>query len=307
MTDLGSVMYDVLPSPVTVTDYNHRADDLENGSVQKRPPKLKIGHKQPSTIMEGSETSLTDIGLIEEGAKDNTQSRSEAKRKSTGDIPANKYLLKDDNNARHSLCSDQDFGSTDHLTENDSLENVDKVTYTNVVADITVHSNVKQVPLEKSDSQDNRTVLPDGYKNNGNEKCNSVENTGSIDVGQTDSKQVNSDLDTSHRDNLEVEVSTKHNVNYIENSKSSVNNQTSTGVKGTDLNENKTKGSVRFKDDENVADDAITPEKSVPVEGRMSYFKKDAAQKRETWATKKLKKTFGLKRDEEDAVDGKGM
>ncbi|XP_053397424.1 phospholipase D1-like [Mercenaria mercenaria] len=91
---------------------------------------------------------------------------------------------------------------------------------------------------------------------------------------------------------------------------SSVLKVANNGAKQTDLNRNQTKGSVRFKDEGggDIQEEMIVPVRTQPVEGSPPG-KKDAAMKRETWASRKLKKTFRLKDKEkyevEDHPDGK--
>ena len=82
------------------------------------------------------------------------------------------------------------------------------------------------------------------------------------------------------------------------------------GANKTDVNKHQSKGSVRFKEqaEGEIREDKIVPTEAVPVEGTPP--KKDALFKRETWASRKLRKTFKLnrqEREEEDQLDGRGM
>ncbi|XP_052778578.1 uncharacterized protein LOC128216023 [Mya arenaria] len=52
---------------------------------------------------------------------------------------------------RYSSCSEREYGSADVLTDNDSLETVDKIGYHNIVAEVTVHSHGAQDTGEVAD------------------------------------------------------------------------------------------------------------------------------------------------------------
>lgn len=97
----------------------------------------------------------------------------------------------------------------------------------------------------------------------------------------------------------------------IEHCNTSKVKSTEKGAQSTDLNRNQTKSSVSFKDQigGEIQEEHIIPTQAQYVEGSPKDRKKDAASRRETWASRKLKKTFGMKDKEkyeaEDQADGK--
>ncbi|XP_052237855.1 phospholipase D1-like isoform X2 [Dreissena polymorpha] len=134
MTDLGSVSFAPLP------DLPKGQDSLpvhKNGSVNKFKTLSSIV-RPPSTILESPEALTSDSGIFE---------NSQAKTSSDTSQPTSPSLeedgSKDSSNDKlgHSMSSEGDFGSADLLTDNDSLENGDKIAYHNIVADVHVQSD----------------------------------------------------------------------------------------------------------------------------------------------------------------------
>lgn len=202
MTDLGSVIFEaekqsnpenVGDNTVPVPTHNHRASHRTT-TMKNRPP---------SPILEAPENNMTDSGIDEISGhqlKDNEKEigtqqvtgnggvnviKQEVKKSSSNcDIVINHRLsgsseqdYSSDN--RNSLCSEQDFGSCDLLTENDSLENVDKAGFTNVIAEVDVH-------VHREDDADMETR--DNKRGSHSKQCNgNKEQTTSVD-GSSNSK-----------------------------------------------------------------------------------------------------------------------
>ena len=349
MSDLGSVLYE----PDRPKSGEHQPIPSQNGTANSNRPSNRRNkqqrHRPPSPIMESPENNMADSG-IDESAGTHRRGSDEAGSKPLDNTNMQNADNADQENIRHSLTSEQDFGSNDVLADNDSLES-GKIGYTNVVADVTVHTD--------SNKGNDNTISPDGdasqarrfsdvallmYKkvhqkhltdeNNGvnSDAANQTSQTmASENVNENISKPVNVDdidfIDGVKTDKVDsVEARNYGALDRTEalahasitgagdndcSKTSSVLKQTNNGAEQTDLNKNQTKGSVRFKDEGGgeIQDERIIPVRSQPVEGS-PQGKKDAAFKRETWASRKLKKTFGLKDKEkyevEDQPDGKG-
>ena len=400
MTDLGSVTYDSIP------DLSNEAESLETTKVEinipENPQKFRnkqhgIPRKQtpshPPTIMEAPSmeheeeekmpsSPMTDsakINLKEKGDLHETGKQSDGNGIGSRSLKRTRAIMDSEfhNNIdenRLSSASEKSFGSGDKLTDNDSLEKVDKIGYTNVIADVTVHEcNIDNCSLDIADMADKNV-----------HECN-IDNC-SLDIADIDAQgdvsskhlttgmcsvQCNKEKDTSDSENVnifhsavngtdehtlneesrvddsfvnsiadstvsveEIEVVEKISMDettestlstneidsaekkpeslekierqIIPNGSNSISERTNVNA-ATDCNKNETKGSVRFKEKEDgeIKEEVIIPVHSTPIEGKP---KKDAATKRETWASKKLRKRFGLKekQGEEDVVDGKG-
>lgn len=120
-----------------------------------------------------------------------------------------------------------------------------------------------------------------------------------------DSNLQGNNHDVAHSNHTE----SKCNNTVIDQEMETANTYSANGANKTDLNRNQGKSNVRFKEqsDGEIQEEHIECAEAVPVEGTPP--KKDALAKRETWASRKLKKTFGFRGDkyeEEDQVDGRG-
>lgn len=126
-------------------------------------------------------------------------------------------------------------------------------------------------------------------------------------------KQIITDDSNLKGNNQSVALSnyteSKCNNTVIDQEMETANTYSVNGAYKMDLNRNPGKSNVRFKEqsDGEIQEEHIESAEAVPVEGTPP--KKDALAKRETWASRKLKKTFGFRGDkyeEEDQVDGRG-
>ena len=285
-----------------------------------------------------------------------------------------------ENESRELSDADKSFGSGDLLTDHDSLEKVDKIGYTNVIADVTVHEcntaesvtdNAKGV-IGKSDCVINKSEIgaqgevsgettkvcsgpcnktvgqkvsqnSDSKKAQINGVCSSVSDTVSdgdtgigdsvsygtldssvsvdeieIDIKQpVESRTVEEDVSVDEPDTADRKGERTVNIEKIErqivgNGSNRIHVANSVGA-DTDCNKNQTKGPVTFQQNQDgeITKDTIEPVHSSPLEGKPP---KTATGRRESWASRKLRKTFGLKdkdktgdKDEEDEVDGKGI
>ncbi|KAL4233460.1 hypothetical protein ACF0H5_008141 [Mactra antiquata] len=380
MTDLGSIIFDP----------DKRSHHEGNGDV----PEHRHGHKSshrptksykipPSPILESPENHMTDSGIDEMAGNQHKEDEKVIGTQQLieeGDDKKNKNFknqsasngkiveMKGDSNAvdqdfnsnnRHSLCSEQEFGSNDLLTDNDSLENVDKAGFTNVVAEVDVHVQVHDADntgvvvdnddmcskLCNNDDVDTSLSKHQPVSNVGTKTENIVkeseqnlaevnsklENVVDIDdiafadSGEDDKKvdlekiekqivkdskditnygdrvQGNSVAQNTDNDITKSDDVTKEKTDDLNTCKENTANN---GVQNMDLNKNETKSSVRFKQE--IQEEHIIPSQAVPIEGTPKQ-KKDASSRRETWASRKLKRTFRLKdkTEDEDTVDGR--
>ena len=405
MTDLGSVSF----APVSKAKKPEEADFPQNGSILKHR-KTKPLPRQPSTIVEAPEPNMADSGIYDEtgnqikgssedvsqvkesGSNQEKEDREVRPRlvrngsigKSSSVEEINKVQTEPDTNFRHSTGSEQEFGSGDILTDNDSLETVDKIGYHNIVAEVTVHEagdhtgngisknssavkgnghskNSSKVKChEQSSGNINQTQRKmDKDKCESDNLCNNdvkgkiasesskktengdgvvnvdanglnrdkERNSDKVDVVDVDDIDINENVDTEKAHGLQENISAKTEDNVAQKSvtetndneikvdkQSEVENRLEEeilrhGANKIDENKNQTKGSVRFneKDDGEIKEEHIVPTQAVLVEGTPPP-KKDAGMKRESWASKKIRKTFKLrdKAEDEDQVDGKG-
>ena len=377
MTDLGSITYDCKP------DLNKIDEEADTTKVEINfPPNPRSFHSKPHGIarkqqsrqpnhpptiveaysLERYEEGLSELQAVEQNNvksiavdANNTKELGEMKNKAEnkiGDGIGNRSLKRTkavvESESHGSVESEKKFGSGDLLTDNDSLDKEDKIGYTNVIADITVHdTNVADNVIDKLESgaqgdisvcssQCNKSVegqktresannhfggrkssesVPDSKTRKSDTNIVTTESTVSvdeIDVDVEESVQNRTiemslsidEIDTAAIRNVDIE---KIESQIIQNGSNEIHGVGNVSA-DTDCNKNRTKSSVSFKEkaDGEIQEETIVPVHSIPIEGKP---KKDAAMKRETWASRKLKKTFGLKQkhEDEDLPDGKGM
>ncbi|XP_052810030.1 phospholipase D1-like isoform X3 [Mya arenaria] len=395
MTDLGSVSFTPLSKP-TPADIGFP----QNGSA---PRHRTIRHlpRQPSTIAESPESNMADSGIydeagnqIKESIGDSFQSNNNSqeekavgntKRLSNGqagkcasaeDLSVTKNVPYSSN--RYSSCSEREYGSADVLTDNDSLETVDKIGYHNIVAEVTVHSHGAQDTGEVADHSHVDQDIREGAghsQDTGNTPhspvCNVINSDGDDEISDNNSLpfiddgavnvergviklekehsddrksvdvdeiQISEDMPDSFREHstdlekIEEQIISCDNVNNdkissdtngIQKRKAEVCNQeevkavhvdevsaempSDLQASFTDQNKNQTKASVRFREGGTgeIEEEHIAPVTAGKLHATPS--RKDAASRRETWASRKLRKTFKLKdkNEDEDQPDGK--
>ena len=387
MTDLGSVTYDSIPDSedlettkveINIPEHPHKFHKKPHGIPRKQTnshpptiveaPSMEREEEENMSMNPSASTDPAKVNLKEKGdfAKTGKQqsgsndvgAKSLKRTKAVVDSEFHKTVEEN----RLSSASEKSFGSGDKLTDNDSLETGDKIGYTNVIADVTVHEcnvdncsmdiplgihecNIDNCSMDISDfgaqgdvSSINTSLCSTQCNkgeitgNSGNDTFHSIESdiehNQALDEAHPDTKdsgvtvdeikleekgsdnkiKIGSIVSTAeiHHHVKKSESLEKIEKQIIPNGSSDINSKS---IKAdTDCNKNETKASVRFKEksDGEIQEETIVPLHSMPIEGKP---KKDAATKRETWASRKLKKTFGLKEkhEGEDDVDGKGM
>lgn len=375
MTDLGSVVFE---SDKHAEHTNGVIHPPKNGTVHSNRPshkKIQARPRPPSPILESPENNWPDSGIEESTWSQGLDNEKDVSIDKNNDnlVHNSDQDMIDTENARHSLTSEQDFGSSDILTDNDSLENVHDTGHSNVVADVTVHADTaatgksdgntkpsegdgntlrfsdvalqmyqkvhKERTIAGKKSEKDRETENDIENEQCSEKVTETEEVSqSVEVEDIDvvdnAKEREVDLEDIERqiivnsqdisnygamdhsdgfaqDNSEVARNNNCSKESIGQLNTSVSKATDNNAQVTDQNKNQTKSSVRFKDQGGgeIQEERIIPAEAQPVEG-LPKIKKDAASRRETWASRKLKRTFGLKDKEkyevEDQVDGKG-
>ena len=189
MTDLGSVGYDSLPEgpadpdkvqidiPANPRKFQNKPRGIPRKQQTAHPPTI-----QEAYSMEKEEENSANTGLSERTAMANIQGILEIEQISetkvysedqtsnadnethNGDVRTrslkrtNAVVVESiehelENDSRDISDEDKKFGSGDLLTDHDSLEKVDKIGYTNVIADVTVHEcNTAETVTNKSEN-----------------------------------------------------------------------------------------------------------------------------------------------------------
>lgn len=375
MTDLGSVVFETDKHSEHTNGVIHPPQNSKVHSSRPSHKKTQARPRPPSPILESPENNWADSGIEESTWSQGQETEKDVsidKGKDTCVHNSDQDVI-DPSSARHSLTSEEDFGSSDILTDNDSLENVHDTGHTNLVADVTVHAGTvatgnsdgntkpsegdgktlrfsdvalqmyQKVHKERTtagkesekDSETENEIKNEQCSEKVNEKEEVSQPVKVEEIDVVDSaKEREADLEDIER---QIIVNSQDISNYgavdhsdgfaQDNNDAAMNNTCSKDSVGqlntsvskaadndaqiTDLNRNQTKSSVRFKDQGGgeIQEERIIPTEAQPVEG-LPRIKKDAASRRETWASRKLKRTFGLKDKEkyevEDQVDGKG-
>lgn len=381
MTDLGSVTYHSLP------DLRHINGAVDSERIEinipTHPRKFKnkphgIPQKQqtshPPTIMEAySQEHEEEEDISGNNRETEDEVKEEENKRHSGGSGTRSLRRSDaiiesvDDEIEQMSESEKNFGSGDLLTDNDSLERVDKIGYTNVIADVTVHeSNTAENVTAKSKHISVTNRSESGAQGDVSSKtkevcsvqCNNTQKKGS-NVSKSTNAQTNrvsgsahdsvSDTGTSPVDSIkngtmdssisvdevDFDVQTpvenraiemglsvdedetaEQNGESLEEIERQIIHNGSNGIHvehnanaDTDCNKNQTKGPVTFQQnpDGEIIEETIEPVHSIPVEGKPP---RTATGRRESWASRKLRKTLGLKeknedKDEEDEIDGK--
>ena len=421
MTDLGSVGYDALPDlskgegpedmdrvhidiPAHPRKFLNKPKGIPRKQQAEHPPTIQEAYsmeKEEENSGLSSGTAMTNIqGILEieqipvcenkvysedqSGNSDNKINNGDVRTRSlkrTNAVMVDSVEHELDDESKDLSDEERKFGSGDLLTDNDSLEKVDKIGYTNVIADVTVHeyntaeekSEGRESVCDKSENLTNKSVIgAQGDVSNETTKvcldpCNKTVEEKNSKVARDSvnknaqmremSSSVNSTIsdmdksldesvsyrtlesslsmndieidmenpdknktidihqgcdrtDTADKPSERVEKTEHSEKQIVGNGSDKIHvEKTKSMTADTDCNKNQTKGLVTFQENQDgeITKDVIVPVHSNTLEAKPPKSPKSATGRRESWAARKLKKTFGLKdKGDQDEDDEKG-